>query len=462
MRSSTKALLALNFSLAAAGACDDGPAADDVGGWADEPVAFRECLPPECPTNSPFVGDYPFSNIRTKQTSPANTPIDGVVASSAWGSGYFQRADNTWVTFNFLVPTEEGRLYAYNSATNTRDYIDQGQQAFFTITITDSSVSPTTVKTYQMWIKDVTTASPTPSFTAWKYTIATKAPPLTVDFPSVGSPSSLPPALPPTPWGGTYYSICPVSDDENGEALILQSAKLVADGDAAWLENGYGWGPENAEVSSHAVIACQGQAFSKPQEILGVAPNSYDSTAHYGARRYGLANYNALVNAYRAFYAGEPRTLLGTLVFFKDFAHSPPWFDQTTSAYLPSTPPPSGSWQFVLESVYKDVRFARQSARRQLLLHQRQLPGRRASPVRPARRQRQPPRVGQHAELRRHPEHLGRLRPGRRLRAQEHPRRRLLASTRRLAPGPDRARKRSRGVRGRDCPDPRLSVTASV
>src|SRR5699024_3409560 len=82
-----------------------------------------------------------------------------------------------------------------------------------------------------------------------------------------------------TPWGGTYHSICPVSDDESGEALILQSAKLVFDGDAAWLENGYGWGPENAEVSSHAVIACQGHALSKPQEFLGVTPNSYDSTA---------------------------------------------------------------------------------------------------------------------------------------------------------------------------------------
>ncbi|MFZ6185299.1 hypothetical protein [Nannocystis pusilla] len=347
-----KALLALNLSLAAAaGACDDDLAADTDGGWGDDAVSFR-CLPPDCTTNSPFVGDYPFSNIRTKQTSPASTPIAGVVASAAWGSGNFQRADNTWVTFNFLVPTEEGRLYAYNSATNTRDFIDQGKQAFFTITITDSSVNPTTTKTYQMWIKGAATASPTPSFTAWKYTIATKAPPPTVDFPSVGSPSSFPPL---TPWGGTYYSICPVSGDETGEALILQSAKLVFDGDAAWLENGFGWGPENAEVPSHAVIACQGHAFSKPQEFLGVAPNSYDSTAHYGARRYGLANYNALANAYRAFFAGEARTQLGTPVHFKDFAHSPPWFDQTTSAYLPSSPPAVGSWQFVLESVYKDV-----------------------------------------------------------------------------------------------------------
>ncbi|PCC69408.1 hypothetical protein SAMN02745121_08136 [Nannocystis exedens] len=355
MRPSIKALLALNISLAAtAGACDDDLAADDGGGWADAPVSFRECLPPECTTNSPYVGNYPFSNIRTRRNHSSNTPFAGVSTYSRWSSGMFQRANNTWMSFDFLVPTAEGRLYAYDSATNTLEAIDQGQQVFFALTITDYSVDPVTVQTIPMWIKGVTKSSPTSTFDAWKYTIATKAIPPTASFPSEGSPASVPPTTGANPWSGTYYSICPVSDEESGEALILQYAELVFDDEAAWLEDGFGLGPFHVEIPSTSVIACQGQAFSKPQEFLAVTPNSYVDANAPGERSYGLDNYTALANAYRAFYDGESRTELGTPVYFKDFRHDPPWFDQTTSAYLPP-PPILGSWQFVLESVYKDV-----------------------------------------------------------------------------------------------------------
>ncbi|MFY0539189.1 hypothetical protein [Nannocystis pusilla] len=43
MRSSIPALLALNFSLAAA--CDDDLAAHDSNDWADDAVSFRDCIP---------------------------------------------------------------------------------------------------------------------------------------------------------------------------------------------------------------------------------------------------------------------------------------------------------------------------------------------------------------------------------------------------------------------------------
>ncbi|MCY0986716.1 hypothetical protein OV203_06270 [Nannocystis sp. ILAH1] len=354
MRSSIPALLALNFSLAATTACDDDLAAHDSGGWADDAVSFRECLPPECTTNSPFVGDFPFSNIRTKRNASADTPVVGVSAYSRWNQGTFQKADYSWMSFDYLLPTAEGRLYAYDSATNTAEAIDQGRQVFFALSIYDNSVNPPTNNTVALWIKDVTTSSPAPGFDAWKYTIATKVTPPSSDFPSVGSPADVPPTTGPNPWSGTYYSICPASDDESGEALILQYSKLKFDGDAAWLEDGFELGPVNLESPSISVIACQGHAFSKPQEFLGITPNSYVDANFPGERSYGLDNYTAAADAYRAFFDGESRTVLGTPVYFKDLRHNPPWFDQTTSAYLPP-PPIIGSWQFILESVYKDV-----------------------------------------------------------------------------------------------------------
>ncbi|MCY1009542.1 hypothetical protein OV079_29055 [Nannocystis pusilla] len=291
--------------------------------------------PPGCTTNSPFVGDFPFSNIRTKRNSSADMPVVGVSAYSQWNQGTFQRADYSWMTFDFLVPTAEGRLYAYDSATNTAEAIDEGRQAFFAVSIYDYSVSPPTEEIIPLWIKDVTTSSPAPGFDAWKYTIAAKATPPSSDFPSVGSPSGLPPTTGLSPWSGIYHSICPASDDESSEALILQYSELKFDGDAAWLEDGFGLGPVNLEIPSTSVIACQGHAFSKPQEFLGITPNSYLDANNPGERSYGLDNYNAVANAYRAFYDGESRTVLGTPVHFKDLRHNPPWFDQTTSAYLP-------------------------------------------------------------------------------------------------------------------------------
>ncbi|WAS95551.1 hypothetical protein [Nannocystis punicea] len=355
MRPSIKALVGLNFSLAAAaGACDE-VAADDVAGWSDAPVSFRDddCVPPDCIGNSPFVGDYPWSNIRTKENASAPTPVVGVSTWSHWSTGALQRNDDTWMSFNFLVVTPEGRLYAYNSTTLGMEAIDQGKQAFVKLTIVDFSVDPVTVEDIAIWIRHSATSSPTPTFDAWKYAIAARTAPPTSDYPSAGSPPDLPGGLTPSPWSGTYYSICPVSEEESGEALFLEYVELNFEGQAAWLENAYGLGPDDFEIPSTSVIACQGHAFSKPQEFLAVTPNSYVDAGAPGERSYGLANYNALANAYRAFYAGDARTVLGTPVHFKDFAHNPPWFDQTTSAYLPS-PPIIGSWQFVLESVYKD------------------------------------------------------------------------------------------------------------
>ncbi|WAS95868.1 hypothetical protein [Nannocystis punicea] len=146
----------------------------------------------------------------------------------------------------------------------------------------------------------------------------------------------------------------PASAEASGQALVLQYVALGSDGEAARLADGRASGPFHAEDPSTSVFACQGHALAKPQEFLAVTPNSYVDANAPGERSYGLAGYDALVHAYRAFYAGEPRTTPGTPVNLKDLAHDPPWFDQTASDYLPP-PPTLGSWRFVLESVYKDA-----------------------------------------------------------------------------------------------------------
>ncbi|MFY0539188.1 hypothetical protein [Nannocystis pusilla] len=200
----------------------------------------------------------------------------------------------------------------------------------------------------------------------------------------MGSPANVPPTTGPNPWSGTYYSICPASDDESGEALILQYSELKFDGNAAWLEDGFELGPVNIESPSISVIACQGHAFSKPQEFLGITPNSYVDANFPGERSYGLDNYTAAADAYRAFFDGESRTLLGTPVHFKDLRHNPPWFDQTTSAYLPA--PDRRQLEVHPRVRLQGRRFVRRPPRRHLLLHRHQLPQRRPSPLRPARR----------------------------------------------------------------------------
>ena len=348
MRPSFKLAIALNGILAAAGGCDEVA--------TDDPVALR-CLPPGCTTNSPYVGNpyvgtYPFANLRTLEDATAPSPVVASADESHWSVGWLERADHSWMAFDFLYPTAEGRLFAYDSASQTTEAVDQGLQAFFILTLTDASDASTTH--IPIWLKAVSSDSVLPTFDVWKYTIAAKAAPPASTFPSEGSPASVPPTIVSDLWSGTYYSICPASVHESGEALILQYSELKLDGDAAWLEDGLGLGSLDDELPATSVIACQGHAFSKPQEFLGITPNSYVDVNDPGERSYGLADYNAAANAYRAFYDGQSRTVLGTPVHFKDLRHDPPWFDQTTSAYLPPTPI-VGSWQFILESVYKDV-----------------------------------------------------------------------------------------------------------
>lgn len=349
MRPSIKVLVALNFALASA-ACDE-VATDGSAGQSDDPVAFRCDDPPLCLSNSPYVGDYQFSNIRTRENIEAPTPTVNSPDESRWEYGILQRGPGDWVPFDFLIPTAEGRLIAHDYDDGTVEFIDEALQAFVMLRIHQPSASPPT-QVVPIWIKfhDVAPSPTTPTFNVWTYTIAARTEPPTSDYPEDG-PSSFPPVAGPNPWSGTYYSICPVSLEESGKALVLKHAVLNFDGSAAWLENGVGSGSYDLKNPSTSVIACQGHAFAKPQEFLAITPNSDAHANEPGERSYGLAGYNAAANAYRAFYDGAPRTELGTSVRFKDLAHNTPWFDQTTD--LPS-PPIIGNWEAVLESVYKD------------------------------------------------------------------------------------------------------------
>ncbi|MBZ5709549.1 hypothetical protein [Nannocystis pusilla] len=362
MRPSIKLLVALNFSFAAGSAACDELAADELADLSDEPVSFRdgECDdPPYCLKNSPYVGDYQFSNIRTREDFAAPDPSVNSADESRWLFGTLQRENGAWMAFDFLAPDAEGRLSAYSYDLDTRVAIDEALQAFFILRIKHTDTNPPTYESVPMWLRPHSVA-PSPSastFDVWTYTIAAMTAPPTTDYPSAGVPADLPPTAGPNPWNGTYYSICPSSPQETGKALVLQHVVLNSDGPAAWLEDGVASGSYDLKTPSTSVIACQGHAFSKPQEFLAITPNSDADPGEPGERSYGLAGYNAAANAYRAYYDGAPRTVLGTPVNFKDLAHDPPWFDQTTSAHLPPHPgwPVIGHYEFVLESVYDDV-----------------------------------------------------------------------------------------------------------
>ncbi|MDC0673743.1 hypothetical protein [Nannocystis radixulma] len=359
MRTSIKLLVALNFSFAAGSAACDDLTADDLADLSDGPVGFRddECDdPPLCLKNSPYVGDYQFSNIRTRENFAAPDPSVNSADDSRWQLGAIQRANGTWMPFDFLAPDAEGRLSAYDYNLDTSVRLDEALQAFFMLKIKDYDTNPPTYESIPMWIRphSVAPSPSSPTFNVWTYSIAAMKTPPTIDYLPAGVPASLPPAVGTSPWGGTYYSICPSSPQETGKALFLQHVVLNFDGPTAWLEDGVEDGSYDLKTPSSSVIACQGHAFSKPQEFLAITPNSDADPSVPGERSYGLAGYNAAANAYRAFYDGAPRTVLGTPVNFKDFAHNPPWFDQTTSAHLPPNPgwPIVGHYEFVLESVY--------------------------------------------------------------------------------------------------------------
>ncbi|PCC69406.1 hypothetical protein SAMN02745121_08138 [Nannocystis exedens] len=94
MRTSTKAFLALSISLVTtAGACGDDLAAEDAGGWADDPVSFR-CVAPSCTSGNspyvgnPYVGSAPFANIRTREGISAPSPLVGSADGSHWSAGW--------------------------------------------------------------------------------------------------------------------------------------------------------------------------------------------------------------------------------------------------------------------------------------------------------------------------------------------------------------------------------------
>ncbi|MBZ5709550.1 hypothetical protein [Nannocystis pusilla] len=355
MRPSIKTLVALNLSLAAASAACDDIAADDLAGQPDEPVSFRCDDPPQCLSNSPYVGDYQFSNIRTQKDTVAPEPDVSSSGHSRWDYGMLQLTD-TWVSFDYLFPTAEGRLIARDSAADAEYFVDEALQAFFMVRIYQPGPGAQ-IQEIPMWLKfDGVSPSPAAStFDVWTYTIAAMTDQPTIDY-LEEEPSPLPPWPPfggPSPWIGTYRSICPTSPaaGESGKALVLKHAVLKFDGTAAWLEDGAGNGTLDLKTPSTSVIACQGHAVAKPQEFLAVTPNSNAHPSEPGERSYGLAGYNAAINAYRAFYDGASRTQLGAAVRFKDLAHATPWFDQTTD--LPSAPI-IGDWEPVLESVYKD------------------------------------------------------------------------------------------------------------
>lgn len=347
MATSTKALVTLSLSLAATVAACDEIAADEFSAAPDASVSLRSCVPPHCISdNSPYVGDYAWSNNKTKANTPAQVPFVDVDKTSHWSHGYLE-LDNTWLAIDRLVARDQGRLLAHLAGGATV-FLDEAAQAFFLLTITDHSVTPPTSETIQVWIKDISSSHVSSGFTVWKYKIAAKASPTSVEFPPVEGPSKLPPKTIFGSWDGDYYSICPGLDEDDARAQVLPYVALNIDGDAAWLTDAYASGPFSDTNPSTWALTCERQAFAKPQEFLAVVPNGPDP------RSYGVEGYNALANAYRAFYAGAPRTAFGTPVAFRDLAHDPPWFDQATSANLPPSPI-WGHYEYVLESVYSDL-----------------------------------------------------------------------------------------------------------
>ncbi|WAS96697.1 ADYC domain-containing protein [Nannocystis punicea] len=336
MRTLTNTLLAINTVLALnAGACAGLSADSDGFGQADDDsIDFRDTGDYVCPgdirclENSPWIGEpwvggYAFSNIPWYANNPKPDPYGHATFEMTAAKKVIDDVEKD-VT---LVVGDEGLLKARRTD-NLQQVSVTGTTFRFTIDPTDGDPSSTA----QVVIKSETTPSSGTYFDVPRYEILTDLVPDDTD------------TFPEDPQRPGWYHVCPQVNGAN-KAIVLKHVLLQHDDNMAALSSD----------DQTVVLACERQALAKGATNLEVLPNSGSNIAHDGAtvsRNYGISNYNALINAYRAFYSGDARTLEGTQVFFKDVANSPPLFDQVDPGYLP---PNSllGYYDFFLESVYE-------------------------------------------------------------------------------------------------------------
>lgn len=307
----------------------DAPAVDVADGPADGPAVLgdlhptRNC-PPLVPTcnlgNSPWVGSWSFSNVPHHDSEPALDP---------YGLVTFELDDATKVINEQqqdveLVVSDLGQMRARYSNT---EYDIAGT----TLTFTVDPVGAGATTTVSLMVKSETIPATGTYLRMPRYEVLTDVAPIDTDiFPED------------TEFEG-WYPVCPQAEGTN-RAIVLPKVSLAYDGELAALAN------QDATV----VLACERQALAKGATKLEVLPNTGHTIIHANGtvnRQFGTLNYNALVNAYRAFFDGEARTTEGTTIYLKDLAHDPPMFDQAVSANLPP-PPIMGYEAFFLESVY--------------------------------------------------------------------------------------------------------------
>ncbi|MBZ5711972.1 ADYC domain-containing protein [Nannocystis pusilla] len=331
MRTITRTSLAIPTVLALhTAACGD-LAADSDGFASADAVDFRDTSDEadyECPGdirclgNSPWVGDYAFSNFPRFADTPKPDPYAGVTFEMTGATKIIDDVEEE-VT---LQVTDEGRLTAVRTV-NQQEVSVEG--TVFTFIVQPTGGGPST--TVELAIKTETTPSAGTYFDMPRYTVFTDVTPADTDtFPEDSERPG-------------WYHVCPQADGTN-KAIVLKNVRLRYSKQLAEL----------VSDDQSVVLACERQALAKGATNLEVLPNSgWNVVTGSGIvnRHYGRDNYNALINAYRAYYSGDARTVQGTQVFFRDLAHNPPMFDQLDPSYLPPAPI-VGSYNFVLESVY--------------------------------------------------------------------------------------------------------------
>jgi hypothetical protein len=336
MRTVTHTLLAIHTVFALNAAACAGLSADSDGfGRADDgSIDARDTGDYECPgdirclenspwVGEPWVGDYAFSNIPWYANNPKPDPHGHATFEMTAAKKVIDDVEKD-VT---LVVSDEGRLKARRT-----DDLQEVSVAGTTFTFTIDPAGGDPSSTAQVVIKSETTPSSGAYFDMPRYELLTDLVPDDTD------------TFPEDPERPGWYHICPQATGTN-KAIVLKNVLLQYDDELAALSSD----------EQTVVLACEGQALAKGATNLEVLPNSGSNVAHNGgtvSRNYGISNYNALINAYRAFYSGEARTLAGTQVFLKDVANSTPMFDQVDPGHLPPNPI-DGYHDFFLESVYE-------------------------------------------------------------------------------------------------------------
>jgi hypothetical protein len=337
MRTFTRTSLAIPTVLALhAAACGDLAAdADSLAGADEGSIEFRDSGGDdddyECPGdirclgNSPWVGDYAFSNFPRVPDVPKPDPFGKATFTMTHAKKVIDEVERD-VT---LVVGDEGTLTAKRT-----DNQQEVSIAGTTFTFILDPVDGDPIYNVEIVIKSETTPNSGSYFDMPRYEIFTDLVPDDID------------TFPEDPARPGLYHVCPQAAGAN-KAIVLKNVRLKHSKQLAELTSD----------DQTVVLACERQALAKGATNLEVLPNSGWNIPHNGGvvdRHYGITQYNALINAYRAFYSGDARTLEGTQVFFRDLANTPPMFDQLDPSYLPPAPI-LGSYNFLLESVYDDA-----------------------------------------------------------------------------------------------------------